>query len=275
MLLPGGLWDGQQRRREFAFGQVTGEFELTLAEIAGSDAPLPRQVTVVLAGALAHVGQVRAAAEVVHGLAIGDRQFLMRQLARVLGCDTLWIAPTCEACRRPFDVQIEQSRLPVKEAGAAFPFTIVQTSWGECRLRVPTGADQEATTAIPDDRAAIRVLARSCALDPIPEAAGDLSDADIARIEQGLEGAAPEVTTIAESACPECGHTNRVYVDPYACLTTGSDAVWDEIHEIASCYHWSERDIVGLSRERRRTYLRRIAGTHGTTGRWARDGSEG
>lgn len=274
MLLPGGLWDGQQRRREFAFGPVTGEFELTLAEIAGSEAPLARRVTVVLAGALAHVGQGRAAADVVHGLAIGDRQFLMRQLASVLDCDTLWISPTCEACRQPFDVQIEQSRLPVKEAGAAFPFPTVRTSWGECRLRVPTGGDQEAASQIPEDRAAIRFLARSCVLDPIPETIGDLNDADIALIEQALEGAAPEVTTVAQTTCPECRHTNRVYVDPYACLTTGSDAVWDEIHDIASCYHWSERDIVGLPRERRRTYLRRIAGTLGTTKQWATHGSE-
>ncbi len=275
MLLPGGLWDGQQRRREFAFGPITGAFELTLAETAASNAPLPRRVTLVLSAALAHVGQVRAAAEVVGALAVGDRQFLMRQLGRVLGCDIRWLAATCDQCRKPFDVQIEESRLPVKEAGESFPFATVKTSWGEWRFHVPTGADQQAATSIPDDRAAIRFLAKSCVIDPIPETIADLSDADIILIDQALEEASPEVTTVVESACPECGHTNRVYVDPYTCLTTGSDAVWDEIHELASCYHWSERDIVGLSRERRRTYLRRIVRARGMAGQWASDGSEG
>ncbi len=271
MLLPGGMWDGQQRRREFAFGPVTGEFELTLAETAVSDAPLPRRVTLVLSGSLAHVGQVRAAPEMVERLAIADRQFLMRQLARVLGCDTLWLAPTCDACGRPFDVEIEQSRLPAKEAAASFPFATTETSWGRCRLRVPSGADQEAATAIPDDRAAVRFLARNCVLDAIPETIFELSDADVAVIERALENAAPEVATIAQSVCPECGHANSVYIDPYACLTGDAGTLWDDVHEIASCYHWSERDILSLSRQRRHTYLRRIARTRGSAAQLAAD----
>jgi len=271
MLLPGGVWDGQRRRREFAFGPITGEFELTLAEAAVLDAPLPRRVTLVLSGSLTHVGQVRAAVDVVEGLAIGDRQFLMRQLARVLGSDTLWLAPTCKACGRCFDVQIEQSRLPAKEAAASFPFATAETSWGRCRLRVPSGADQEAATAVPDDRAAVRFLARSCVLDPIPETIPELSDADVGVIERALENTAPEVGTIALSACPECGHPNSIYVDPYACLTSDPGTLWDDVHELASWYHWSERDILSLSRHRRHTYLRRIARARGSAAHWAAD----
>ncbi len=261
--LPGGLWDGEQRQRDFAFAQVTGEFELTLLENAASAAPLPRRVTAVLAAALAHVGNARPGSDALHGLAIADRQFLMRCLAQVLGYDTLWLAPTCEACHERFDVQVEQSLLPVKEAGASFPFATAETSWGHCRLRVPTGADQEAAASIPDDGGATRFLACCCMVDPIPGVVPELGDDDMHRIEDALEAAAPEVATFAESRCPECGHPNRIYIDPYACLTTGSDALWDEIHELATAYHWSERDILALPRERRRTYLRRIARSHG------------
>lgn len=268
MLLPGGFWDGQQRRREFAFAAITGALELTLAETASTNASLPRRVTIVLSGALEHVGGVAATAERVHALAVGDRQFLMRQLAALLDQDTLWLSSTCTSCQRGFDVQIEQSRLPVKEAGPSFPFARAPASWGDCRLRVPSGEDQDAAAQIGDDRAATRLLARRCALDQIPETICELTEADIARIEHAVEHAAPEVTTIVQSACPECGHANEVYVDPYACLTTSASTLWDDIHDLASAYHWSERDILALSRARRQTYLRRIARGRGSPGDW-------
>lgn len=269
MQLPGGYWDGRERRRDFAFAPITGAFELSLAESGSAEASLPRRVTIVLSSALEHVGGVPATVERVHALAVGDRQFLMRQLAVLLDQDMVWLSSTCASCERGFDVQIEQSRLPVKEAGASFPFAMAPASWGACRVRVPSGEDQEAAVHIGDDRAATRLLARRCALDPVPETIRELSDMDIARIEHAVEHAAPEVTTIVQSACPECGHANEVYVDPYACLTATAGSLWDDIHDLASAYHWSERDILALSRARRQTYLRRIARARGSTGDWA------
>jgi hypothetical protein len=268
MQLPGGLWDGQQRRRDFAFGPITGAFEVTLAETASAGTSLPRRVTIVLSNALEHLGGVQATTERVHQLAVGDRQFLVRQLAALIDQDILWLSSTCTCCRRGFDVQIEQSRLPVKEAGTSFPFAIAPASWGDCRLRIPSGEDQDAAAQITDDRAATRLLARRCALDPIPETIRELSEADVARIEHAVEHAAPEVTTIVQCACPECGHANEVYVDPYVCLTTSVGSLWDDVHEVASAYHWSERDILALSRARRQTYLRRIARGRGSSGDW-------
>jgi hypothetical protein len=268
MQLPGGVWDGRTRRREFAFAPVTGEFEMVLLEQSGPAAEasipsLPRRVTAVLCGALAHVGNATPTAELINGLAIGDRQFLMRRLALALGSDATWLASTCEKCHQPFDVQVDQSLLPVKEAGHSFPFATAETSLGHCRLRVPAGADQEAAAEIPDDDEAIWLLARRCIVEPIADGEQALGEDDITRIDAALEAVAPEVATIAESRCPDCGHANHVYVDPYACLTTGADALWDEIHELASVYHWSERDILVLSRERRQRYLGRIARTGG------------
>jgi hypothetical protein len=267
MRLPGGYWNGAQRQRDFAFGPITGELELALLEQA-AHASLARRVTLALSGVLSRVGDVAASADVVHGLATGDRQFLVRQLARALGRDTLWITATCDTCRQRFDVQIEQSALPVKEAGDSFPFAAAQTSWGLCRLRVPTGADQETAAALVDDRDAVRALARCCVLEGIPEA-NVLGDADIASIERAVEAVAPEAATVAETKCPACEHTNRIYVDPYACLANGSDTLWDEIHDMASAYHWSESAILGLPRERRHRYLSRIARERGIAGQVA------
>lgn len=271
MWLPGGVWDGTRRQREFAFGPVTGALELAILEQAASDESLPRRITAVLADALAGVGGHAPTTERVHGLAVGDRQFLMRQFARALGRDTVWLAPECTACGARFDVRIEQSGLPVKPAAPSFPHTFADTSWGRCRLRVPTGADQEAVLSIQDDAAAVRALARRCILTPAP--AGEIDDADVALIERAVEAVAPEVATLAETECPECHHANRVEIDPYQCLADDGGTLWDDVHQLATAYHWSEREILGLSRARRETYLLRIARASGTPHATSRSGS--
>jgi hypothetical protein len=242
---------------------MTGEVELSLLAFASSSAPLPRRISTVLAAALEHIGGRRTDLDEVHRLPVGDRQFLARRLAGALGQDILWLAPRCSACGARFDVRIVQSSLPVKEAGPSFPWTEAVLSWGRCRLRVPTGEDQEAVADIPDDDDAVRALARRCIVAPLPPPGTDLTDGDVSRVEQALESVAPEVTSLAESTCPECGEVNRIPLDPYACITAGSDDLWDEVHEIATVYHWSERDILALPRERRRSYLNRIARSRG------------
>jgi hypothetical protein len=265
MRLPGGLWDGARRHREFAFRHITGEVELAVLEQATSPGPLPRRISSALASALEHVGGARPDPERIHWLSVGDRQFLVRCLARTLGRDTLWLTSECSTCRARFDVRIDQSSLPVKEAGTSFPYAMADTSWGACRLRLPTGADQEAVASISDDREATRLLARRCVVEPEPPASAEVGDDDVSRIEQALEASAPEVASVAEAKCPDCGQLNRAYIDPYACLTTGADALWNEIHELATAYHWAEREILGLPRERRWTYLHRIARSRGMT----------
>lgn len=265
MRLPGGYWDGFERHRGFAFRSITGAVELAIAEAAASDTALPRKVTVVLTAALDHLGGEPAGVDRVHHLAVGDRQFLMRRLAHRLGTAANWLTASCRKCGSPFDLFVDQSDLPTKEAGDTFPYATVDTRLGRCRVRVPTGADQEATASIGDDRAAVHALARRCVVEiDDDDEAMELGEEDIARIDAALEAVAPEVTTVADTACPDCAHVNHVYVDPYACLTTGSDALFDEIHQLATTYHWAEQEILGLPRDRRRTYLQRIDRGWGT-----------
>jgi hypothetical protein len=195
----------------------------------------------------------------VHELAVADRQFLMRHVAGAIGSGETWVSAVCGVCEGRFDVGVDQAALPAKQAGPDFPYAAAHTSQGSVRLRVPTGADQEAVAAIADDSAAVRTLASRCVIEA--EDGRELREwdgADLARIEAALEAAAPEVATLAEAACPECGQHNEVYVDPYACLATADDILFDEIHQVASVYHWSEESILGLPRERRRIYLDRI-----------------
>lgn len=264
MLLPGGVWRGGRRRRDFAFKPLTGEVELAMAEQAAPDPGVPAWVTGVLAVALDHVGGEPADRGSVRDLCVGDRQFLARQLAARLGRDAVWLTADCGHCDESFDFRLQQSDLPVKEiepAGSAEPVAEAATTLGACRLRPPTGADQEAVAHLDDNARALETLVQRCLLSVAGEPVEDpeaivLEDGDLEAIEEALEAVSPEVALTVRARCPECDGENDVWVDPYLGLWERDDELFAEIHTLAASYGWSEDQILRLPRRRRRTYLR-------------------
>lgn len=261
MRLPGGLWRDGERLRDFAFRPATGAVELAVAESTNRTDPPPGRVTAVLTEALAHIGGRPVEVADVRGLAVGDRQFLMRRLGALLGFDEFWLTATCDQCEAPFDFPIAPATLPVKAAARGFPFVEVDTSLGRRRFRVPTGEDQEAIADMADEGAAVRRVVGLCGVpaEGEKEAPGDgFTDDDIADIDATLEEVAPEVATTALAACPECGHSGEVYIDPAVWMELGTGTILDDIHILASTYNWGEAEILALPRERRQRYLRMI-----------------
>jgi hypothetical protein len=261
MVLPGGVLREGVRRRDFAFRPVDGILEAALVEAADA-ATVPEAVTAALIASLAELGEAPAVEQVVWDLAVGDRQFLARQLAIHLGHDPWWCTTLCGACEDPFDVEVWQADLPVKAGGESFPFAEVERT----RLRVPSGADQEAVAQLPDDQATTALLAR-CQVDG-GTVEGEADDADVVDVDPGileeaLEAAAPEVALAVLARCPLCDAENELAVDPYATVLAPDDGVFDDIHRLASGYHWSEADILALTRARRQRYLRLLEAAGG------------
>ena len=248
MSLPGGIVRDGERRRSFGFRPVDGTLEAALAEAAAAPS-MPRAVTSVLAAALAELGGEPAGEEMIRNLAVGDRQFLVRQLSVYLGHDPVWLTADCRACGESFDFEVRQADLPVKEAGESFPYAEV----GGLRLRVPTGADQEAIAGLSDERA-VKTLFERCRIE---------GDGDMATAEAAIEEASPEVALAALAGCPACGASNEVAVDPYLGLPAHSEELFAEVHLLASSYHWSEGEILALPRARRQLYLRLIDRSRG------------
>jgi hypothetical protein len=260
-MLPGGLWDQGEWRREFAFRPLTGAVELRLAEAVDAGS-LPERVTAALAATLQHAGGREPLPEIVSGLCVADRQYLMRQLAARLGKGRGWLAVRCKRCGELFDFALDHAALPAKEAGAGYPFAQVETSLGTCRFRVPTGADQEAIAGIENEAGALRTLVSRCVVEPAAPDGADgprFTAADLERIDAALEKVAPEVALAVQAVCPACGAGHAVEVDPYVALAAApADALFQEIHTLASAYHWSEAGILSLPAHRRRRYLELI-----------------
>jgi hypothetical protein len=272
MNLPGGLWHEGRRHREFAFKPLTGAVEVALAEVSLETASMPEVVTQALVATLRHVNHLEATPTLIDTLSVGDRQFLVQQLAGWLEMDTVWMTSACARCGEHSDFPVHFSELPVKEAGVGYPFAQVATSRGNACWRVPTGADQKAVAAVSTEQDAARLLLARCLVEITghdeeltTQWVADLSPEDLAQVESSLEAVAPEVITAVQVSCVACGQDSQVGIDPYLCLQGRQEAISADIHTIACTYHWSEAEILALPQKRRRRYLRLIDRARGVT----------
>jgi len=241
---------------------------MALAE-AGREAPcLPDAVTRALAATLASLAGGPATHERIEALCVADRQFLMRELQIHCGSGSFWLDATCRECGARFDFRVDLGAMPVQEAGAGFPFARLRWRGRDWVARLPTGADQawlaRADETDPDAGEALEHrLVRRLLREGDPCGAPVDATTDLAGVaglvDDALDAVAPAVVACLAAACPECRAVNAVPVDSYGLLGRGADDLLDEVHAVATRYHWSESDILRLPRARRRAYLDRIA----------------
>ena len=260
--LPGGLLVEGQRKCDAMLRPIDGWLEEQVSvTMAGSDS-LPAIVSQVLGAALLSLGGEAAAPGQAALLTIADRQWLMLNLAHALQGGDFWLKGHCGDCGNPFDLSLNLQQLPVKVAGEGFPFVELMLGKHRLRLRLPNGADQERVAQF-DSEEAFTQLICACLLsvddEPVSVDYVDTLDAHaLQKIEEALDEGSPHVGTAFSTACPECKRPQQMELNPYALSATKHEALFQEVHMLASEYHWSEKEILSLSRQRRRLYLRLI-----------------
>jgi hypothetical protein len=259
MVLRGGLVrpDGSVDRG-YAWRAVDGTVETALAA-AAHEHSRPEAVSQALVCALDLLGGERATRARVDSLSVPDRRYLMAELAGALGLSFSRSIHVCSECREPFHVPLDLARLPVYPAGGGNTSADVITTAGRVRVRVPTGADQIRIAQADDDAAAARLLVALCVAPADgPSRNGtpaQFSAEDLVAIDAALDELAPNLPWAAEAPCPECGHVNVIPIDVAGWLTRLADGPTADVHEIATAYGWSEREILALTRTQRLKYL--------------------
>ena len=66
--------------------------------------------------------------------------------------------------------------------------------------------------------------------------------------------------------CPECGEQQYAELDHYLLDAVDERLFYDEVHTLASHYHWSEADILDLPQAKRRLYIDLINRARGMVG---------
>jgi hypothetical protein len=262
MRLPGGLVEDGRRGREWAFRPVSGALELAVAEVGETAGSTPQAVTQALSLALDHLAGGPASRDRVAALCVADRQFLMRELEQHLGSEGGWFEANCTNCGERFDFEVQYAALPVHEAEGGFPEARVDLDGTRLTFRLPTGADQEELVRQPETDHRTWLLNRLLTDGELP---GEPGDTVVAAAENALEAVAPGIVLTVLANCPACRNPSQVELDPYRAINRSSGRLLREVHQLATHYHWSEADILGLPHGRRQRYLRLIDRSRGMT----------
>jgi len=267
LTLPGGVERNGTVFRDAVLAPLNGYLERAISEELAAADNLPKGVSSVLTVALQSIGGVEVDLETVTTLSVADRQYIMMRLAQMVDGDILWLRGCCTHCSAFFDISLNRSTLPVREAGASYPRVKLECAGYDIELRVPTGGDQ-ASIAELEDNVALQALLRACFIHIEPEVSvehfiKELNADDIEGIESALEITSPAVCTNIVTHCPECNTEQVLYFDPYGIEVLETEALYSQIHTLAYYYHWSESDILKLPRSRRHRYLHYIDTTRG------------
>jgi predicted RNA-binding Zn-ribbon protein involved in translation (DUF1610 family) len=259
MKLPGGLvLDSRHRLESAELRPLTGRDEEWLA--AHPTAPSAIAVTRVLTSCLVRIGDRKPTEKLVRRLLVGDRDFLVLQLRRLTLGDEFQVVFPCPACGNKMDVSFGADTVPVTvrpqtKADYSIQLGLSGNSGPMVRFRLPCGADQEAVVDLEPERAADMLLDR-CVLE---NGGRSFSSADREAIADAMEEVAAQVDLELDLVCPDCGNQLLAPFDTTAFflneMRINTGQLLREIHSLALYYHWSQAEILGLRRDRRRTYL--------------------
>ncbi|MEY9860681.1 putative nucleic acid-binding Zn-ribbon protein [Catenulispora sp. GAS73] len=221
----------------------------------------------------------RAAVAELKATAVGRRDAELFALRGALFGDRMEVVVGCPDCGEKLEFELgvrallgdrarqtpdEQSSIEQNSSSEPQMLHVDEGSWS-VDFHSPTAADLEAVSGISDADAARKALLTRIVIRA--ERSGRKLDASRipASVQQTIASAAAEADPTADvrlaMQCPECSQKISAELDISEYLWRELDvwarAVLSDIHLLASCYGWSEDQILALSPQRRRYYVER------------------
>jgi hypothetical protein len=279
VFLPGGYVDNDGCvHQEVEITPLTGREEELLA--LKQQPEVASLVTKILQRCIQRIGSISPVSEdVIRNLLVGDRQYLLLKLRELTLGDYIRATICCPwpDCGQKIMVSFTTNDVPVTESidkrlvysMELSPQAAFTSASGEiCRevsFRLPNGGDQELISPllVQNEAQALTLLLQRCLHHPDQELINRLSPLARMEIEQQMAAVAPKVELTMESKCPECGRDYAVPFDIqhffFGEMRTSRDLLYREVHYLAYHYHWSEREIMDMPRQKRRTYIEILA----------------
>ena len=252
--LPGGFLSADgQCKDQATLRPLTGQEEEWL--MAHPEAPSAVAVTHLLAACLVSLNGEAVSPGTVRSLLVGDRDFLMLHLRQLTLGDRIRAVYACPGCSARMDIDFSTEEVPVEVRRQTKPYEQMELSSGRAvRFRLPNGGDQEAVLDSPPENRVPALIARCLDAEDAPR-----SESEIQEISDAMERLAPKVEIDLDLTCPECGHAFTAPCDVTSLflgeMRSQARGFLREVHFIAFYYHWSEQEILSLTRNRRREYL--------------------
>jgi|HubBroStandDraft_4_1064222.scaffolds.fasta_scaffold01668_6 hypothetical protein len=222
--------------------------------------PLARSVAMLRAA-----GTVRTAEDPA-ALPIGARDLELLSLREeAFGVDVAGIA-ACPNCAERVEIRFRTD--DVRHPTAVAPDSLSLESGGyKVRFHLPSSADLLSIEAVGDENENGRRILECCVsevtLDGAPVPAQALPEALQEAVAAAMAAADPQAEIEISLECPACTcHWTEIFdIDSFFWteLQAWAARILREIHQLASAYGWSEREILALPPLRRNTYLNLIA----------------
>lgn len=159
---------------------------------------------------------------------------------------------SCLECRQKFDLDF--SLIELLDHYQPSPVTALESGKYELEpgisFRLPTGEDELLIDGYRGAEAEKKLLER-CLLEGNAET-------DNEKIQVKMAELAPVLSMEMQAVCPECGQQQQVQFDMQsfflAKLKQEKNVLVQEVHNIASQYHWSHQEILNLPRQVRKQY---------------------
>jgi len=272
LLLGGYVDDKGNVHEQVTLAPLTGHDEYAVANLR--DRACAAVVTTsLLSRCVKRIGTFdRVDNALIRDLLVADRDYLLARLRSLsfgprVDCVLQCSDPECGALMDlALDLDdVEFERKPVRQR---YFDTEVATACGELSVgvRLPNGGDQEVSaTLFPNEAAAIEELLRRCVSKPDDAALPGqdfvqaLSPTVRGELEERISALAPRAEIDFEGSCPECGRALHSDIDVSAIfldeLASGLDSLERDVHVLAWHYHWSEDEILSMTRPRRKRYV--------------------
>lgn len=280
-LLPGGYVDESGQVHDSAqLSSLSGRDEYLLANLNLENCAAT-VVTGLLARCVKRIGSLdRVDSSLIRKLLVADRDFLVIKLRLMTfgpRVDCVLRCPDPD-CSKLMDLTFSLEDLEIERKPVTQHYIKIQrpVAPGECEserfagsieFRFPNGEDQEVCAprfAIDKEAAAAELLSRCIRLvdycsDVDGARVSSLSHAQRLEIEERMSQLAPLAEIDMEAACPECGKFLGASFDALTLfleeLTGSFRGVERDVHFLAWHYHWSEQEILSMTRRKRRRYV--------------------
>jgi len=193
-------------------------------------------------------------------LPIGERDARLLRLRKlVLGAGAAGISE-CPECGERVEFAIDTATIACREEVTETAREI-EVNGTRVQFRLPTSRDLAEVVAAPDESQSLRRLLKRCVIRL--NSASELPDEIVEALGAAMLQADPQSEIIISLGCPNCGRQWELLFDIAHFLwhevAAQAQRLVCEIDVLARAYGWTEREILSLPAQRRRTYLEMLA----------------
>jgi hypothetical protein len=199
---------------------------------------------------------------------IGQRDACLLALRDALFGTALETATRCPRCGERIESSFHTHQIVVAAPAlpAARDALQLEAEGYAIRYRLPTSEDLLELTDNPPENLQPAALLHRCILEAQHDGtrmeAGELPPTVLRKVTEEMARHDPDAHIQIGLNCPSCQHAWQTTFDIVSYLLgeldDWSDCLLREIHTLAASYGWSERDILAMSRTRRRLYMEMI-----------------